>query len=161
MGRPRIPSEKRFWAKVIKRGPDECWTWTASRMGLRGEYGQFSYEGKRMGAHQASWILHNGPIPEGLEVCHSCDNGLCVNPAHLWLGTHYQNMHDKLDKKRNNNAKGSRNGFAKLSEADVIEIRRLKSQGMSSYDIARKYHVTQPCISYVISKGWKHVPQQV
>lgn len=99
MKRGRKPSpltpEERFWAKVEK-GPD-CWEWKAFR---NKGYGKFTYNGRMYLAHRLSWILTNGPIPDGLGVLHSCDNPPCVNPDHLFLGTQLDNMRDASNKGR-------------------------------------------------------------
>jgi len=87
---------KRFWDKVDKTG--ECWIWTASKY-LNG-YGQFRFDGKNWGAHRMAWLLTNGEIPDGMLVCHTCDNPSCIRPAHLFIGTQKQNMRDCIDKGR-------------------------------------------------------------
>lgn len=95
---PSAKTISRFWAKVDKRGPDECWTWTA---GLNGQgYGIFCIGGKARGAHRVSYFLSRGEIGNGLSVCHSCDNPPCVNPAHLWVGTAQDNSDDRVRKGR-------------------------------------------------------------
>jgi hypothetical protein len=82
---------ERFWEKVDKKTDDECWEWQAS-VDTHG-YGYF-YSDKRIKAHRYSWELHFGAIPEGLYVCHHCDNPPCINPKHLFVGTAQDNLDD-------------------------------------------------------------------
>ncbi len=96
--------ETRFWAKVACGEPDECWPWTGSTCPARG-YGHIGLtlvSGKRCvkGAHRVAWILEFGHIPVGLDVLHRCDNPPCINPRHLFLGTHGDNMRDAVAKGR-------------------------------------------------------------
>jgi hypothetical protein len=96
--------EERFWSLVDRRGKNECWEWIGFRNGRA--YGHFcidSFSGtkrRKINAHSMAYILINGDIPEGLVVCHSCDNRICCNPKHLWVGTQYENVKDMMKKKR-------------------------------------------------------------
>ena len=99
MGRPKEDPIPRFWRKVEKLGPKDCWTWTAGRF-KRG-YGAFAYDGKQPGyAHRFSYELHYGPIPDGMVVMHTCDNRQCVNPRHLRLASQGDNIRDSVAKDR-------------------------------------------------------------
>lgn len=97
-----------------------CWLWTGARSGLR--YGGLKHEGKVLRTHRVSYELHKGPIPDGMSVMHRCDNPLCVNPDHLQIGTHLDNMQDMFSKGRRLPASGERNGRAKLSDQQAAEV---------------------------------------
>ena len=100
--------EERFWSKVNKtENPNECWEWNAA---LRGKYGAIKYNKKVIDAHRLSYIIKFGEINNSkLFVCHKCDNTLCVNPNHLFLGTHSDNMKDAFQKGKLNILEISKN----------------------------------------------------
>ena len=115
--------ETRFWSNVDIRSADECWSWKASRD--HNGYGQFSVSSvlsqAKMGSHRLAYLLATGCVADGACVMHRCDNPACCNPAHLGVGTHRDNMQDRVRKGRN--AHGERNGMAKLTREQVAEIR--------------------------------------
>lgn len=160
VGGPVIPAprdrtpEQRFWEKVARGGPDDCWPWTASL--LTDGYGNFRYEGKAWPAHRWLWVQTRGPIADGLVVRHSCDNPPCVNPAHHLLGTVADNKRDEVERDRN--AYGSRNGWAKLHESDVVQIKRRLRAGDRRDDIAADFDVCKATVSHIAAgRSWRHV----
>lgn len=119
---------ERFWEKVSRNAPDDCWLWTGAI--YRNGYGSFGWSGKRskqvnIGAHRAAWKLAYGRIPKGLLVCHSCDTRACCNPKHLFLGTAKDNTGDMIAKGRN--SKGSTHGKI-LKRRDPKWIERMRSK---------------------------------
>ncbi len=151
---------RRFWEKVNKT--DSCWLWTASKNSTG--YGKCTLSrGVWTRSHRVSWTIHHGPIPAGMDVCHNCpcgDNPACVNPAHLWLGTHAENMKDRDQKGRHSHcgAKGITNGNAKLTDSEVKEILRRLQQGETCTSIGRTFGVSQVLVSYIkLGRAWKHI----
>src|ERR1700686_3375768 len=131
-----IATETRFWKKVIKAAPDECWLWTDSL--IRTGYGYLWANRRNVEAHRFSWEIHNGPIPAGLYVLHRCDVRHCVNPSHLFLGTKADNNADKCAKGRQARQLGQTNGAAKLNPLQVIGIPALYASGLTQDAIGHK-----------------------
>lgn len=145
-----ISWQKRF-EQHFSRGPiDECWPWR-SAISIHG-YGRFMLDGKARIASRISYQLYKRPIPPGLHVLHTCDYPACVNPAHLFVGTHRQNMVDRNAKgrARGGSLKGELHPKAKLSNTQAREIRRLAKIGeMSQRNIAALFQISQPQVSMI------------
>lgn len=125
-----------------------CWLWTGS---LRSTgYGQINIKGRNSKAHRLSYEEYVGPIPNGFFVCHTCDNRLCINPEHLFVGTHRQNQEDMAIKLRQ--------GCAKLNPEKVKKIRKLFTSGVKIALLAKSYDIDRKTIrSAIQNKTWKHV----
>lgn len=154
-------TERRFWAKVALVGNVcECWEWTA---GLMHGYGTF-HLGRvagttthTTGSHRVAWELTQGPIPEGVSILHHCDNPLCVNPEHLFLGTKGDNNRDRHAKGRTviPDNRGERHGMAKLDWSKVRSIRTRLAAGERQKALAVEYGVDQSVISTInTGKAW-------
>ena len=150
---------ERFWSKVEKGDPLECWEWTAFTLDDRGGYGQFRVggaSGAMIGAHRVAWELVNGEIPDGMCILHSCDNPPCVNPGHLFLGTKTDNAEDRDQKGRTQ--KGDDHAMAKITSDDVIEIREGFARGEKQEHLASRFGVSRSNVSLILArKTWKHV----
>lgn len=147
---------ERFWAKVDKRGPDECWTWKAGKFTTG--YAQFWARPKHVPAHRWIWEQLNGPC--GPNACHTCDNRTCVNPAHIYSGTVKQNADDCTVRGRRSPIRpfGEQHGMSKLTKDAVIEMRNLRSQGWRTSVLAERYRVCNATILKICGGGaWKHV----
>ena len=151
--KPR-PIEERFFDKVIKKDENSCWNWIGAKTGGRPSnpgYGTISLNCKDISVHRFSYEFHNGEkIPEGTCVCHKCDNPLCVNPKHLFLGSYYVNTHDAVCKNRM--AFGTKHGRAKLTENQVRLIRKLRKRGFSGLHLEKMFGVNHVTI-YRLCKG--------
>lgn len=152
-GRPRTPALLRFWPKVRKT--ETCWLWTAS-VGPSG-YGRF-YDGEAaVKAHRYGFALANGPIPPGLLVLHDCDTPSCVNPSHLRLGTHLDNMADMRERQRQ--TRGADVCSNVLTPESVVAIREEYARGgISQTALARRHGVTSNNVCCIVrGKTWKHI----
>jgi hypothetical protein len=149
--------EERFWEKVDIRADNEYWEWQGSKH-YKWKYGHFKIDNKTISARIVSYKMTKGEIPEGLLVCHTCDNPPCVNPNHLFLGTNDDNMKDMAKKGRSSDNRGSKNPKAKLTEQDAIQIRKLHKQGMTGAELGRNFGVVKETIYDIINgKRWKHL----
>jgi hypothetical protein len=129
-----------------------CWIWTGHK--IKGGYGQIGYGGELV--HRFSYTRFKGKIPEGMCVCHSCDNPACVNPEHLWLGTTQENNQDKIDKGRQ--IRGEKIGTSKLKEFQIKEIIEKLSNGEKIIKIANDYNVSKGSILHIKNKrSWTHI----
>ena len=124
-------------------------------------YGRIMHNGKYIGAHRAAWITWIGKIPTGLCVCHKCDNGSCINPKHLFLGTHKENIADMYIKGRDKTPRGESSYLSKLTTEDVIKIRNLykyRSAKYNSRKLSKIFNVTPGHIIDIVKKNrWAHV----
>lgn len=146
----------RFWAKAGLSDKNGCWNWTANKN--PGGYGMFSLGLKKHPAPRIAWQLFYGEIPEGLLVCHKCDNRACVNPNHLFLGTPKDNMQDKAFKGRAYRPIGEKHHNAKLTADQVAEIKMSLSCGEYQSALADIYDVSVSVISRIKSGIlWSHV----
>jgi hypothetical protein len=160
-----MTTEERFWSKVEKTG--HCWIWAAARTRLG--YGKFMLGSRTDGtahlcmAHRVAWKLAGRADPGALFVLHRCDNPSCVNPDHLFLGTHEDNMADMKAKgrgvKTHPKHRGSLNHQAKLTEDDVLDIRATYAFGALQSDLAKEYGVHFGTISSIVLRdSWRHLP---
>lgn len=172
----RRPLADRFAEKVNHNGPTQahmstpCWEWTGAH--VPDGYGSIAHgASSQVGAHRVAWVLAFGPIPDGLFVCHRCDNRGCVRPSHLFLGTPRANSQDMVRKgrtvagERHNSRtkpetvlKGERHGMARLTATQVLEIRRRGGTGESPASIARDFGISHVHASRICcGLAWRHL----
>lgn len=156
---------REFWSRVSKSSDENgCWEWTRGTQGTG--YGWFRFCGTPTTAHALSWKLHNmGRFPTGLCVCHTCDNRLCVRPSHLFLGTDLDNSNDKIAKGRLRTgvSLGEKHGCAKLTAAQVIEMRRLHATGGYTFrSLGQRFNVTDVLAHKIVRRQlWASIPEPV
>lgn len=145
--------EARFWKRVDKTG--DCWVWKGPKVG--NGYGKVGYKGRTARANRVSWELANGPIPDGMMVCHKCDNPSCVRPDHLFLGSVVENNSDKQEKGRQ--VRGETAGASVLTEEQVREIKRRYAAGHTTLGkLSIEYGVHTSQIHHIVKgRNWRHV----
>lgn len=156
MGRYDQDVLDRFWSKVRKsEETDGCWLWTAS---LHTEgYGHFGLRGRIVRAHRVSWEIANGvTVPDGMKLCHTCDNPPCVRPDHLFIGTDAENAKDKVRKGRS--PRGEEAPKVRLTNDSVQRIVELRRQGVPRKDVARLSDIDPSVITRIMSgQIWSHI----
>jgi hypothetical protein len=162
----------RFWSKVSQGSTSDCWPWNGTKS-IQG-YGVFVIDGKSRVASRVAYMLAKGSIPIGKCVCHTCDNRLCVNPAHLFVGSKVDNNRDRDSKGRQARgrlhgfalhperiARGERASKAKLSAKDVRAIReRYTAGGVTIRALGAQYGISHTSVRYIIvRKNWRHITE--
>lgn len=166
--RPKNKTSVECFHEGYKVDPSGCWIWQSQRTA---RYPRITHEGKGRGVHVASWMIHRGPVPSGLKVCHECDVPRCVNPAHLFLGTQSDNLKDMGRKRRHgaqrnpkawaarigtaNSKPGERNPAAKMTQADVDELRRLRGEGWSYSRLMKRFKIGKTQVARIVrGQSW-------
>ena len=149
----------RVYLRVNKDADTGCHNFTG-QLNTDG-YGQIKDRGRSVMVHRWVWEQSNGPIPAGLCVCHHCDNPRCINPAHLYAGTHQRNMQDKADRGRSNNVPrghAHKRPRAKVTEKQVIAIKVALAAKKSQISQAVRFGVSRNLISEIyLEKTWRHL----
>jgi hypothetical protein len=149
---------ERFWSKVDRRGDDECWLWTGSKLG-GGGHGGFTIRSRKFYAHRISFFMETGSWPGDLCVLHSCDVARCCNPSHLRMGTQTDNMRDRTERGRHWVPVGEACTGSKLTVAAVLDMRERHAAGERTSDLADSYGVSEITAYFAISRrSWKHIP---
>ncbi len=144
-----------FWVRADRQNLDGCWNWCGTI--LRDGYGRFATYNRLYRAHRFAYESYYGAVPEGLLVCHHCDNRLCCNPLHLYAGTAKQNADDRNRRGRANTARGRQKKNAVLT-TDAVHLIRLNLLGLTSKEQARIYHVSPRHIRAIRSRQeWRYV----
>lgn len=153
--RRNAPIADRLAALSIPEPNSGCVLWLGSANDATGGHGRITIDGRVRPVHRIAWELAHGPIPAGLHVCHTCDVGSCINPSHLFLGTHQTNMADMKFKGRSRGAVGTRNGRAKVTD-DMV--RAIRADTRTRREIMAEYGLSKAMVGYIrAGTYWKHV----
>lgn len=165
MGAAMRTTSEAFWRRVVRGKPSACWPW----LGATGKagHGRTLWQDRHHSAHRVAYELTYGPVPDGLQVCHRCDNAPCCNPQHLYLDTPAGNNADMWARGRGRSGpqidpsclpRGERHPNAKLTTAAVLRIRVQAAAGVRHRDLADTYGVSNGAIGAVVSRRlWRHV----
>lgn len=153
----RVSLFVRFMSHVaVGAETGDCWVWTGNKPD--GRYGHFSIDAKIVKAHRWIYEFFHGSIPGGLMIRHKCDNPQCVNPGHLEAGTGRQNTADMYERGRNPDRRGIKHPLARLTESDVVEIRRLYECGVSQPRLAERFNVGRSQVGKIVNRqNWRHI----
>lgn len=139
--------KKYFNRHVLRKKGNACWDWCGTLLDGRG---RLSFEKKQIQAHRAAWMIYRGMIPPKMYVCHTCDNKICTNPRHLFLGTAKENSIDAARKGRQHRSV--------LSIRNVLSIKRMLNNGRTGVYIAKKYGISTNTVSDIKNgRTWSHL----
>lgn len=150
-----------IWSRIERKEPNDCWLWQGAKN--TDGYGIVSVvvAGKETTrrAHRLVYEMVNGPIADGMKICHTCDTPACCNPAHLWEGTHLENMEDMVAKGRGvGKNPGEAHGRSKLTEGQVRDARRRWRRGERTSDMAKEFGVSSSVLQKAIDREtWSHI----
>ena len=145
---------ERLMSKVDKTRPPvredltPCWWWTG-RVTNKG-YGEFPWQGTHWGTHRVSWTLHNGPIPDGMQILHHCDNRRCIRPDHLYVGTNQQNVDDRETRGRGLTGRPGRKPL--LTKEQVLRMREMAARGASQTALANAFGIAQSSVWAILHR---------
>lgn len=149
-----LPTHEIFFRNISKGiHPNGCWVYSKGK-----RYAKICVNGKTISVHRYSYELYKGQIPDNMVVCHKCDNKLCVNPGHLFIGTQKDNIQDMLSKKRGNHAKGSKHHRTTLTEKQIAHIKKRIISGEKIHNLKDEYNVSREMLYQMkAGRSWNHV----
>ena len=167
MNRKEIHMPTQYTTEVANRlrnrskpGPNGCIN-TTYALSSRNDYGTITIDKRTHYVHRVAWELANGSIPDGMCVCHTCDNPRCINPDHMFLGTIADNLQDMTNKGRRAqlpHLRGNQNGRAILDDADILDIRTRAASGEMYESIAKRYDTAETNVGRIVRREtWRHI----